>query len=106
MPRYYLYMKQKGEGCDYMIGCGQKLVRLNTSGPGDLMDDEIYRIFREHGFDDRHVVLAEAMVLECTHDAMHMLEGFYQELHQEREAADLAKKRAQFERLKRELGEE
>ena len=34
----YLWLKQKGEGCDYTIGCGNRLIQLkNVSGP--LMKD-------------------------------------------------------------------
>ena len=28
MANYWLWIKQKGQGCDYMIGCGQVLVPL------------------------------------------------------------------------------
>jgi hypothetical protein len=27
---YYLWLKQKGEGCDFMVGCGERLIPLNT----------------------------------------------------------------------------
>lgn len=27
--QYYIYLKQKGEGCDYTIGCGETIVELN-----------------------------------------------------------------------------
>lgn len=29
--KYYAYLKQKGEGCDYYIGCGNTLVTVNAN---------------------------------------------------------------------------
>lgn len=28
--KYYAYLKQEGEGCDYTIGCGNTLITLNA----------------------------------------------------------------------------
>lgn len=35
---FFLYLKQRNEGCDYTIGCGQKLVPLAVE---DLPNAEI-----------------------------------------------------------------
>jgi hypothetical protein len=34
MTKYYLWMKQEGEGCDYTCGCGERLVPLNPTSDG------------------------------------------------------------------------
>lgn len=28
--KYYAYLKQKGEGCDYTIGCAQTIITMNS----------------------------------------------------------------------------
>lgn len=44
MAGYYAYLKQHGEGCDYTIGCGTKLIQLLratniTEAVDQLMED-------------------------------------------------------------------
>ena len=67
MSKYYLYLEQAGEGCDYMIGCGNKLVALMGQTYDDATaeacalfvgDDAPYALDR----DDQ--VIAKAVVFE------------------------------------------
>jgi len=36
MTSYKLIIKQSGEGCDYMVGCGIKVISIDTSDPDNL----------------------------------------------------------------------
>lgn len=36
--KYYAYLKQKGEGCDYTIGCGQLLTTLEAKSDDDARE--------------------------------------------------------------------
>lgn len=40
--KYYAWLKQRGEGCDYTIGCGSTLVTIDANG-----DDEAREKLKE-----------------------------------------------------------
>jgi hypothetical protein len=42
-------MKQSGDGCDYMIGCAQKLVELEAKNIKEAKNEAL-KIFKKHGF--------------------------------------------------------
>lgn len=44
---FYLFMKQKGHGCDYTIACGQKLIALKATTP-ETIHAEIARHLNDH----------------------------------------------------------
>jgi len=39
--KYYLYRKQKGEGCDYTIACGESLSLLSAKSMEEAIDEVI-----------------------------------------------------------------
>jgi len=45
---YKAYLKQEGEGCDYSIGCGQKLIDLKSITLKEAMIELIQIISREY----------------------------------------------------------
>ena len=44
------YLEQSGEGCDYTIACGKKLVLLQSSSRGDAIDELKSLLFGEGRF--------------------------------------------------------
>lgn len=56
--RFYLWMKQKGGGCDYTIGCGECLVTLKATSLDEALA-ELPRTFEDHG------VRGESELEEC-----------------------------------------
>ncbi len=102
MMKFWLWMKQ-GNGCDYTVGCGERLVELTgdtisearMSVPGAL---ERYGISNENTLD-------EALILSFVEDAMPMVRSRVDRLEEGRRVREVADKRAQLERLKKELGE-
>lgn len=107
---FYLYMKQKGEGCDYTIGCAQKLVRLDAETLQDAIE-EVKDVWfnpddRRYGRGDYE--LSEALVLTLAKDALPILhdmlveEEAQEELEKKQRAE--AQERAEYERLKNKFG--
>jgi hypothetical protein len=100
---FYLWMEQRGEGCDYTIGCGQKLLKLK----GDSIEaarEDAKRQFDYHGvYDERS--LKSAVILSFAEDALELARDFEKAKEQVRADYELARKREQLEKLKRELGE-
>lgn len=92
----YLWMKQKGEGCDYMIGCAEALVPLD----GKTVEE----ILEYYGIDDHESELVEAKVLEEVEDAMPAVRRRISVTRDRLQAAERRAKEAEFERLKHELG--
>ncbi len=102
--RYALYLKQDGEGCDYTVGCGAALIPLKAT--------------------EREAACAEAemQIADLTHSECTFTRALLIDMHHVEEASPLIKrvearraeaaakrtqdaKRAELERLKRELGE-
>lgn len=47
--KYYAYLKQKGEGCDYTIGCAQTIRTFEANDDDDAklkLSDIIRRLYR------------------------------------------------------------
>lgn len=43
MTKFYLWLKQTGEGCDYTIGCGERLIPLNAHTIEDARKEALER---------------------------------------------------------------
>ena len=103
IPKYYLWMKQEGEGCDYTIGCGEHLVALNTRKQS--VYNAIIQTFKDYGIgesDER--LLSNCLLLTANDDNIMEIYSIYseyvkevkanqdqlmaQELQQERDAID------------------
>lgn len=98
-----LVMTQKGTGCDYTIGCGTRVVGLKATTL-EAAREEAKKVFADFGCSgDRD--LAAADIVEVKEDAMPLLHEFQEGERRVQNEADMAAKRAQLEKLKRELGE-
>ena len=67
---FYLLMKQRGTGCDYMIGCGMKYVRLEA----DSMNEARLEAAEEHHTSDNADYFEEALILQVG-EVVDFLEG-------------------------------
>lgn len=100
----YLYMRQKGEGCDYTIGCAQKLVALKAETIEAALA-EVPEVFEYYGIGGEEKKLEEATLLELKQDVMPLVFDIEVRREGERQEATRAEKKRQLEKLKRELGE-
>lgn len=98
IPKYYLWMKQEGEGCDYTIGCGEHLVALDTEVQS--VHNAIIQVFKDHGIgesDER--LLSNCLLLTANNDSSMLVyleyikgleaiqdQSLIQELQQKRDA--------------------
>jgi hypothetical protein len=67
--KFYLYLKQDKQGCDYTIGCGEILIELNSFTLNEAQR-EIKGILEDYGFDGKERNLKEALILEFCNDMM------------------------------------
>jgi len=103
---YCLYMRQEGEGCDYTIGCAQKLVYLKANDIRNACQESM-KIMSEYGvwYTNSDHKLAEACIVEVIEDLMVAVHQREADEERAERAEELSDKRAQLERLKKELGE-
>ena len=52
---FYVWIKQSGDGCDYMIGCGQTLIPLEAKTKEAALE-EIKQVLEDYGFVDEEGV--------------------------------------------------
>lgn len=103
--KYYAYLEQHGEGCDYTIGCGKTLIDFEANSDEEAVT-ELTRIIKEEhtSFESR---LKSAKIfkhpIEVNLDKIYL--DFDNEVEFYKKESELEKKRAQLEKLKKELGE-
>jgi hypothetical protein len=103
---YWLVMKQEGEGRDYMIGCGTRVVDLHIT---DLDTANLNAIQELDGIGvgySREHQLSQAFIVSMVQDVMPLVNRLKDQYEQQARDEERAIKKAQLERLKRELGEE
>jgi len=102
--KFYLWLKQSGEGCDYTIGCGQRLVLLNAETM-EQARTEADKTMEYYGVGSAERKMDHALILSLAEDAMPMVRAREAKLDELKKTEERERKRAQLERLKRELGE-
>ena len=99
---YALWVKEAGEGCDYMVGCGEKLIVMGSNPP---TDEEIRALLEDYGNDpDRFSKIRIVKIdREFSPQEIH---SFYDrdEEEDDSEAEEREERRKQYEALKREFG--
>lgn len=105
-PGFYLHMSGGGEGCDYTIGCGHKLMRLDANTL-EKARVAAMREWHDHGAEGPDGGCTEMHILTVAHveDLAGLMSADRERRNAEKAAAALASKRAELARLKRELGE-
>lgn len=97
----YAWFKQDGEGCDYTIGCGERLVPL---APGDAIA-QVRQWLSEH--ENLECVIKEVFILSNDVQQFNLNEYHTEKtkrsLEMRREAAE-EKEREQYEKLKAKFG--
>ena len=100
--RYALWMKQAGEGCDYTIGCWQRLVELANTDL-EKAHEEALQVIRD--FTNSETTIEEARIVETrlllSEEAKSRIAL---EIVEAKAAEDRKAKMQQFEQLKKELG--
>ena len=110
---FSLVLKQSGEGCDYMIGCGTCVVDLKATTLQEATQEvQAYLEGRPHfrtvatKLNGDDTVLVSAQIVRTEIDVLSIVEDLVKERILEEQKAGVAEKMAQLERLKKELGVE
>lgn len=104
---YYLWIKQRGEGCDHTIACGQKLVELGAKTREEAVVEasrelEIWHHEKVENYDEK--LAASALLLVSVLDLNSVLVSNTEKYRKECLDRQRGGKEAEFERLRKELG--
>jgi hypothetical protein len=102
---FVAHIKQVGEGCDYTIACGQKLISLKATSMVAAGEEVRGLLASEYSGGDRR--LESAVIYEISDTFQVPVEAWYDALREEasQSAAEqqAAARRRQYETLKREF---
>ncbi|HDR9106035.1 TPA: hypothetical protein QDB04_002892 [Burkholderia vietnamiensis] len=105
---FIAHLKQSGEGCDYTIACGEKVVRLKATTWEEVPDEVRQHLENSYGPRSERR-LARCTVYEVAESLEVPVDAWYSEIEdasrQAAEARKTAQRRAEYERLKREFGD-
>lgn len=108
MSDYVLWLKQSGQGCDYMIGCGQVVVPLEgfTGEPGT---QAVVNKLEHYGFPHHDRMMDQIVILKVVREFdPDEMADFVRELEEAREDDDedeeTTARRELYEQLKKEFG--
>lgn len=102
--KYYAYLKQEGEGCDYTIGCGNTLITLNAENDKNAKE-KLKEIIIEQ-YSERESMLEKAILFKETidFDLKSVYDDVKSKKEDEKKSRQHIKDMEEFERLKRKLG--
>ncbi len=105
MAKWRLWLKQFGEGCDYTIGCGQKMMDLKAVTYQSALEEADKEV-RERGLDEQAIQEAILIPVDSTIPINVSKINFEMETErrQAKEKTQKEKEEAEFERLKKKLG--
>lgn len=106
---YYLFLRQEGQGCDYTIGCGMRLIILRATTLDEAKgESKEYFDADNYGYGRGDYALSDAMIMRCEFNAMPILNKILKDEREAREKEQeqnkLNQERAEFERLKKKFG--
>lgn len=99
----YLMMQQAGEGCDYTIGCGKTFYKLRSTDMENAKKETSEIILDSTNSEQ---TIEKALIVELKEDISMFGEIAKNERYREQQDRDRLTKKAQLEKLKRELGED
>ena len=96
---YKLFMKQSGEGCDYTIACGEKLVDLDALNMEEA-EIEAKKVLESYGINQDEVSLDKAEIMEISKSTFIDLSKIEKETEQEEANMKEAEDKQELARLK------
>jgi hypothetical protein len=104
--KFVAYLKQIGDGCDYTIGCGQKLIGLDAQTWAEARAEMRKLLADNYSHDESR--LETVTIYEVKTAERVPVDDWYAEIEDEedqaQEARDKENRRREYERLKREFG--
>ena len=107
--KYYAYLRQNGEGCGYMIGCGETLIEFEAENDDEArikLSEIITGNDDEGGYTDEQE-LSSAIILKdkIDFDLGSVYDGFKSSKEEEGKKMQHLKDKEEFEILKKKFGE-
>lgn len=95
--RYMLWILETGDGCGYMVGCGQRLVRLKAQTAHEAWDEAVAQLM-EHGMlgDGQSRTCAKALLIEASHVEHLPIVDIQNDIEAQRKQRDIDKRIAKF----------
>lgn len=100
---YYAYLKQKGEGCDYTIGCGNTLIRIEANSDKEAIS-KLSEIIEERYSDDPELSNVSLFRDKIDFDFRSLKEDIKAKKRKAKSDREHIKDLEDFERLKNKLG--
>lgn len=106
MKTYKAYIVQNTEGCDYTIGCAQKVIEIEANSLDEAKQKLFVEIRENYSHWEKRLETAELYEVEQTFSVN--LKDLYKQIDSEKEEEERRKKedadRLEFERLKSKFG--
>lgn len=103
--RYYAYLVQKGEGCDYTIGCGNTIRKIEASNDKEA-SEKLSNIIEEEYRPDGDFELSKVILLK--EEVPFNLNDVYSKARKNKETSKSKRQHIkdmeEFEKLKKKLG--
>jgi hypothetical protein len=103
--KYKAYLKQSGEGCDYTIGCAQKVINIEATNMEEAKQ-KLAKKLPDYGVSERPIETAE--IYEVNTVFAFDTNAFYDEIENkdklEAQRIQDEVERREYERLKRKFG--
>lgn len=90
MGKFVAYLKQKGEGCDYTIGCARTLITIDADNMDDAKDKMIEKIKEEF---QGETELSSCIIYEVSNEIKLPLNSIYKEIEDEKKLKKQKKRR-------------
>lgn len=101
--KYYAFLKQSGEGCDYTIGCGKNLIEITNVNSMDEAKEKMGEIVEEH-YNNPENFLSECLIIEASSFESLNLVNIYIQIEEKKvnrqNEEQLKKDKLEYERLK------
>jgi hypothetical protein len=106
MKTYKAYLQQEGEGCDYTIGCGLRVIDITANSMEEAKHKLAETIATEYSYDEGMLYAAELYEVEqvFSMDVKAIYQKVVDDRNAEKQREKDAKEKAEFERLKSKFG--
>ena len=106
MATYKAHLNQGAQGCDYSIGCGEKVIELSATTFEVAVQELIEKIKEEYSHEERQIESAKLFEVETI--GILDIKSIYAKIESDRviesQILKEAKERGEFERLKAKFG--
>jgi hypothetical protein len=102
--KYYAYLKQSGEGCDYTIGCAQTLITIEASND-DEAREKLSEEISENYYDERELSEVQLFKEPIEFDLNKTYDKMKSSKEESNNKMQHLKDREEYERLRKKFGE-